>query len=204
MCDGSYTRSDDESPPFYIRLKGASRSQHAPLADRPRRRKWCLPLPPALWLLATHDLFSFQGSRGERCCFPLAISEESVSFEPLKTRKFEKLFSLLTTFGKKPPVLNERKLKIQRKKPRKSSACGKSAIRRLIFRAYFHFVRSDPRAPNFAEIHARGRRGRLEYDHRDLIPPWGYRLLHGETGKPPCRSALIAIEVHCHHGGQGW
>ena len=80
--------------------------------------------------------------------------------------------------------MNERKLKIQRKKPRKSSACGKSAIRRLIFRAYFHFVRSDPRPPNFAEIHARGRRGRLEYDHRDLIPPWGHGLLHSEAEKP--------------------
>ena len=80
--------------------------------------------------------------------------------------------------------MNERKLKIQRKKPRKSSACGKSAIRRLIFRAYFHFVRSDPRPPNFAEIHARGRRGRLESVHRDLIPPWGHGLLHGEEGKP--------------------
>ena len=62
LYDGNYTRSDDESPPFHIRLKGASRSQHAPLADRPRRRKWRIPLPPALWLLATHDLFSFQGS----------------------------------------------------------------------------------------------------------------------------------------------
>ena len=43
---------------------------------------------------------------------------------------------------------------------------------------------ADPRPPNFAEIHARGRRGRLEYDHRDLIPPWGHRLLHSEEGKP--------------------
>ena len=35
------------------------------------------------------------------------------------------------------------------------------------------FFLADPRPPNFAEIHARGRRGRLEYDHRDLIPPLG-------------------------------
>jgi hypothetical protein len=47
---------------FHIQLKGATRSQHVPLADRPRRRKWRIPLPPALWLLATHDLFSFQVS----------------------------------------------------------------------------------------------------------------------------------------------
>ena len=47
-----------------------------------------------------------------------------------------------------------------------------------------HFGSADPRGPNFAEIHARGRRGRLEYDHRDLIPPWGRRLLHGEAKKP--------------------
>ena len=128
------------------------------------------------------------------------VSEESNRFEPPKTKKFEKVFSLLTTFGKKPPVLNERKLKIQRKKPRKSSACGKSAIRRLIFRAYFHFVHSDPRGPNFAEIHARGRRGRLEYDHRDLIPPWGYRLLHGETEKPNMAVWHDRYEGVFHHG----
>lgn len=43
---------------------------------------------------------------------------------------------------------------------------------------------ADPRGPNFAEIHARGRRGRLESDYRDLIPPWGHGLLHGEEEKP--------------------
>ena len=46
------------------------------------------------------------------------------------------------------------------------------------------FLLADPRGPTFAEIHARGRRGRLEYDHRDLIPPWDQGLLHGEDGKP--------------------
>ena len=117
-------------------------------------------------------------------CLPPPISKKLLLFEPPKQKKFEKLFSLLTTFGKKPPVLNERKLKIQRKKPRKSSACGKSAIRRLIFRAYFYFVHSDPRPPNFAEIHARGRRGRLEFDHRDLIPPWGHEHFFREEEKP--------------------
>lgn len=50
-------------------------------------------------------------------------------------------------------------------------------------RAFF-FVLVDPRLPNFAEIHARGRRGRLEYDHRDLIPPWGHRLFFDEAETP--------------------
>ena len=50
--------------------------------------------------------------------------------------------------------------------------------------AAFCFGIADLRPPNFAEIHARGRRGRLELDHRDLIPPWGHRLLHGEAEKP--------------------
>lgn len=53
-----------------------------------------------------------------------------------------------------------------------------------IFVCRFVVFLSDPRGPNFAEIHARGRRGRLEYIHRDLIPPWGHRLLHGKVKKP--------------------
>ena len=52
------------------------------------------------------------------------------------------------------------------------------------FQGFLHFGSADPRGPNFAEIHARGRRGRLEYDHRSLIPPWGHGLLRGEAGKP--------------------
>ena len=54
---------------------------------------------------------------------------------------------------------------------------------------------ADPRGPNFAEIHARGRRGRLEFDHRDLIPPWGHRLLHGEERKPS-----MAVWLDCNRG----
>ena len=57
------------------------------------------------------------------------------------------------------------------------------------------FFLADPRPPNFAEIHARGRRGRLEYDHRDLIPPWGHRLLHGEAEKPTMLVWLDRNEV---------
>ena len=63
---------------------------------------------------------------------------------------------------------------------------------------------ADPRGPNFAEIHARGRRGRLEYDQKDLIPPRGHRHFSAKQKSPPCRSGLIAMEVHYHHGGQGW
>ena len=126
----------------------------------------------------------FKVREGSCVVLPPPISKKLLLFEPPKQKKFEKLFSLLTPFGKKPPVLNERKLKIQRKKPRKSSACGKSAITRLIFWTFIYFSSADPRGPNFAEIHARGRRGRLELGHRDLIPPWGHRLLHGEERKP--------------------
>ena len=146
----------------------------------------------------------FKVREGSCVVLPPPISKKLLLFEPPKQKKFEKLFSLLTTFGKKPPVLNERKLKIQRKKPRKSSACGKSAIRRLIFRAYLHFGSVDPRGPNFAEIHARGRRGRLESEPRDLIPPWGHGLFHGETEKPTMAVWHDQREGMFHHGGQGW
>ena len=70
--------------------------------------------------------------------------------------------------------------------------------------AAFCFGIADPRPPNFAEIYARGRRGRLEYDHRNLIPPWGHRLFSAKQKSPPWQSALIAIKVHYHHSGQGW
>ena len=54
---------------------------------------------------------------------------------------------------------------------------------------------ADPRGPNFAEIHARGRRGRLESDHRDLIPPWGHGLLHGEAERQAWQSGMISMKV---------
>ena len=53
-----------------------------------------------------------------------------------------------------------------------------------IFVCRFVVFLSDPRPPNFAEIHARGRRGRLEFDHRDLIPPWGHEHFFREEEKP--------------------
>ena len=49
---------------------------------------------------------------------------------------------------------------------------------------FFHFRGLIPRAPNFAEFHARGGGGRLPVMPRDLIPPRGRTLLHGEAGKP--------------------
>ena len=67
----------------------------------------------------------FKVREGSCVVLPPPISKKLLLFEPPKQKKFEKLFSLLTTFGKKPPVLNERKLKIQRKKPRKSSDATK-------------------------------------------------------------------------------
>ena len=41
-------------------------------------------------------------------------------------------------------------------------------------RRYFHFLGQLPRAPNFAEFHARVGRGLQPPDFRDLIPPWGH------------------------------
>ena len=80
--------------------------------------------------------------------------------------------------------MNERKLNNKEKSP-------KSRLHAAIVPQYVRFSwlicvwgSADPRPPNFAEIHARGRRGRLEYDHRDLIPPWGHGLLHSEAEKP--------------------
>ena len=72
-----------------------------------------------------------------------------------------------------------------------------------IFVCRFVVFLSDPRGPNFAEIHARGRRGRLESDHRDLIPPWGHGLLHGEAEKSTMAVWHDQHEGMFHHGGQG-
>ena len=73
-----------------------------------------------------------------------------------------------------------------------------------IFVCRFVVFLSDPRGPNFAEIHARGRRGRLESDHRDLIPPWGHGLLQGEAGKATMLVCFDRYEGVFHHGGQRW
>ena len=75
-----------------------------------------------------------------------------------------------------------------------------SAIKRLISGLLSIFSCEDPRPPNFAEIHARGRRGRLESDHRDLIPPWGHGLLHGEEKKPTMAVWHDRYEGVFHHG----
>ena len=49
---------------------------------------------------------------------------------------------------------------------------------------FFHFLGLIPRAPNFAEFHARGGGGRLPVMPRDRIAPWGRTPLHGEAEKP--------------------
>ena len=52
-----------------------------------------------------------------------------------------------------------------------------------IFRGGLFIFGRLPRVPNFAEIYARVGRGLQPPDFRDLIPPWGHTLLHGEAGK---------------------
>ena len=59
----------------------------------------------------------FKVREGSCVVLPLVISKKTTAFRTPENEKIRNLFSLLTTFGKKPPVLNERKLKIQRKKP---------------------------------------------------------------------------------------
>ena len=81
--------------------------------------------------------------------------------------------------------------RFERKKTEKQRKSPESRLHAAIVPQYVRFSgligvwgSANPRGPNFAEIHARGRRGRLESDHRDLFPPWGHRLFHGEAGKP--------------------
>ena len=73
-----------------------------------------------------------------------------------------------------------------------------------IFVYRFVVFLSDLRGPNFAEIHARGRRGRLESDHRDLIPPWDHGLLQGEAGKATMPVWLDRYEGVFLHGRLPW
>ena len=49
--------------------------------------------------------------------------------------------------------------------------------------ALFHFLGLIPRAPNFAEFHARGGGGRLPVMPRDLIPPRGSHTSSRRSGK---------------------
>ena len=52
------------------------------LADRPRRRKWCLPLPPALWLLTRYVpviQFSSVSERTASCAKYPSISFGEIS-----------------------------------------------------------------------------------------------------------------------------
>jgi len=58
-----------------------------------------------------------------------------------------------------------------------------------------------PRAPNFAEFHARGGGGRLPVMPRDLIPPRGRTLLHGEAGKPTSAVGVASPKAVPRRGG---
>ena len=78
---------------------------------------------------------------------------------------------------------------------------------------FFHFWGLIPRAPNFAEFHARGGGGRLPVMHRDQIPPRGSTLLHGEAKKPTtavgvalpqgCALAGRRVDLRAAGGGNG-
>lgn len=74
--------------------------------------------------------------------------------------------------------------------------CSRVPLQRVRF---FLFLWLIPRAPNFAEFHARGGGGRLPVMPRDLIPPRGRTLLHGEAGKPT--SAVGVASPKAGHGG---
>lgn len=65
----------------------------------------------------------------------------------------------------------------------------------------FFFLGQIPRAPNFAEFHARGGGGRLPVMPRDLIPPRGRTLLHGEAGKPTSAVGVASPNAVPQRGG---
>ena len=67
--------------------------------------------------------------------------------------------------------------------------------------ALFLFLGQIPRAPNFAEFHARGGGGRLPVMPRDLIPPRGRTLLHGEAGKPTSAVGVSSPKAVPRRGG---
>ena len=55
---------------------------------------------------------------------------------------------------------------------------------------FFHFWGLIPRAPNFAEFHARGGGGRLPVMSRDLIPPGGAHFSTAKRESLPRQSGL--------------
>ena len=126
---------------------------------------------------------------------PSGNKQNNLLFRTPENKKIRKLFSPLTSFGKIHAVLNERKPKNKEKNPESRLHAAILPQRIRFFRAFLHFGSADPRGPNFAEIHARGRRGRLESDHRDLIPPWGHGLLHGEAKSRPWQSGMIGSKA---------
>jgi len=67
--------------------------------------------------------------------------------------------------------------------------------------AFFLVLGRLPRAPNFAEIHARGGGGRLPVMPRDLIPPWGAHFSTAKRESRPRQSGLPSQRV-CLGGGR--
>ena len=116
--------------------------------------------------------------------FSPCISEKRPMFRTPENKKIRKTFFSPHTLWKEAERFERKKTEKQRKSP-------ESRLHAAIVPQYVRFSgliciwgSADPRPPNFAEIHARGRRGRLGLGHRDLIPPWGHGLLHGEAEKP--------------------
>ena len=132
--------------------------------------------------------------------FPSYISEKRPMIRTPENKKIRKTFF-------SPHTLWEEAERFERKKTEKQRKSPESRLHAAIVPQYVRFSgligvwgSADPRGPNFAEIHARGRRGRLESDHRDLIPPWGHGLLHGDEEKPTMAVWHDRYEGMFHHG----
>ena len=63
------------------------------------------------------------------------------------------------------------------------------------------FFSPDPRGPNFAEICVRLGRGLQPPDFRDLIPPLGHTLLHGEAEKLTRKVGVASPKAVPQRGG---
>ena len=68
---------------------------------------------------------------------------------------------------------------------------------------FFHFLGLIPRAPNFAEFHARGGGGRLPVMPRDLIPPRGAHFSTAKQKSRPRQSGLLSPRMAL-SGRSGW
>lgn len=89
----TYTRISIKNLPYHSPSVMNSKVLHALmyLADRPRRRKWRLPLPPALWLLAWYIpviQFSSASERTDSCskCPSIFFGEIGIVLNEKKIR----------------------------------------------------------------------------------------------------------------------